>query len=138
VLVCSPGHELARRRRVRIAEIAGKPFIAFEPDIPTRKTIDRILKAHRVQVDTVMEFDNVETIKRSVEVGSGLSILPASTVVNEQRSGLLVTREFVEGPFTRDVGVIHRRGRVPSAAAREFVRMLVDHPLDERRTSPGR
>ena len=50
---------------------------------PTRKTIDRILRAHRVAVDTVMEFDNVETIKRSVEVGSGLSILPETTVVNE-------------------------------------------------------
>jgi LysR family transcriptional regulator, transcriptional activator of the cysJI operon len=127
VLVCSPGHRFARRRRIRIAEIAGEPFIAFERDIPTRKTIDRILKAHRVQVETVMEFDNVETIKRSVEVGSGLSILPATTVANELRSGLLVTPAFVEGPFTRDVGVIHRRGRVPSAAAREFVRMLMEH-----------
>jgi DNA-binding transcriptional LysR family regulator len=133
VLVCSPSHKFARRRRIRIAEIADERFIAFERDIPTRKTIDRILKAHRVQVEIVMEFDNVETIKRSVEVGSGLSILPATTVVNELRSGLLVTPEFVEGPFTRDVGVIHRRGRVPSAAAREFVRMLVDHPLDEQR-----
>jgi DNA-binding transcriptional LysR family regulator len=138
VLVCSPSHKLARRRRIRLAEIAGEPFIAFERDIPTRKTVDRILKAHRVQVETVMEFDNVETIKRSVEVGSGLSILPVTTVVNELRSGLLVAQEFVEGPFTRDVGVIHRRGRVPSAAAREFVRMLVDHPLDEQPTMARR
>ena len=132
VLVCSPRHKFARRRKVRIAEIAGEPFIAFERDIPTRRTIDGMLKAHRVQVEVVMEFDNVETIKRSVEVGSGLSILPATTVVNELRSGLLVAQEFVEGPFVRDVGVIHRRGRVPSAAAQEFVRMLVDYPLDER------
>jgi DNA-binding transcriptional LysR family regulator len=138
VLVCSPGHKFARRRRVRIAEIAGQPFIAFERDIPTRKTIDRILKAHRVQVETVMEFDNVETIKRSVEVGSGLSILPATTLTNERRGGLLVTPEFVEGPFTRDVGVIHRRGRVPSAAAQEFVRLLVNPPLDQREPHESR
>ena len=75
-----------------------------------------------------MEFDNIETIKRSIEVGSGVSILPETTVVNERRNGLLATADFVEGPFTRDVGVVHRRGRVLSAAAREFVRLLVTQP----------
>jgi DNA-binding transcriptional LysR family regulator len=124
VLACAPGHAFARRRKIRLAELTGKSFVAFERDIPTRKTIDKILRAHRVGVETVMEFDNIETIKRSVEVGSGLSILPDTTLVNEVKNGMLATCDFVEGPFTRDVGVIHRRGRVLSAAAREFVSML--------------
>jgi len=124
VLACAPTHRLARRRTVRIAELAGEPFIAFERDIPTRKTIDRVLRTHRVAVDRVMEFDNVETIKRSVEVGTGLSILPATTVTREARSGTLATADFAEGPFTREVGIIHRRGRVLSAAAQAFVRLL--------------
>ena len=71
-----------------------------------------------------MEFDNIETIKRAVEVGSGVSILPDTTVINEVKRGLLATVDFAEGPFTRDVGIIHRRGRVLSAAAREFVKLL--------------
>ena len=125
VLVCAPNHRLARRRKVSLAQLAGEAFIAFERDIPTRKTIDRLLKTHRVTVNTVMEFDNIETIKRSIEVGSGLSILPDTTVINEVKSGLLVTVDFAEGRFTRAVGVIHRRGRVLSAAAQEFVRLLV-------------
>jgi len=125
VLACAPTHRLARRRTVRLAELQGEPFVAFERDIPTRKTIDRVLRARRVSVDTVMEFDNVETIKRSVEVGTGLSILPASTVAREARSGMLATADFAEGPFTREVGLIHRRGRVLSAAAQAFVRLLV-------------
>ena len=66
VLACAPDDPLARPRKVRLREIAGRPFIAFERDIPTRKTIDRILRSHRVAVETVMEFDNIETIKRSV------------------------------------------------------------------------
>ena len=110
---------------MRLAELRGEPFIAFERDIPTRKTIDRVLRSQRVAVDTVMEFDNVETIKRSVEVGTGLSILPASTVARERRSGMLATADFVEGPFTRDVGLIHRRGRVLSAPAQAFVQLLL-------------
>lgn len=125
VLVCAPSHRLGRRRKVGLAQLAGEAFIAFERDIPTRKTIDRLLRTHGVTVNTVMEFDNIETIKRSIEVGSGLSILPAPTVINEVRSGLLVSVDFAEGPFTRSVGVIHRRGRVLSAAAQAFVRLLV-------------
>ena len=125
VLVCAPGHRLARRRKVGLAQLGGEEFIAFERDIPTRKTVDRILRDHRVAVDTVMEFDNIETIKRSIEVGSGVSILPETTVVNEVASGMLVARDFNEGRFTRTVGIVHRRGRVLSAAAREFVRLLV-------------
>jgi len=128
VLVCAPGHPLARRRKVRLAELDARPFIAFERDIPTRKTIDKILRTHGVAVETVMEFDNIETIKRSVEVGSGVSILPETTLINEIKSGLLAACDFAEGPFTRDVGVIHRRGRVLSAAARTFVTMLVGQP----------
>ena len=90
-----------------------------------RKTIDGLLKQHKVAVNTVMEFDNIETLKRSVEVGIGLSILPETAVVNEVKGGLLVRLDFSEGTFTRAIGIIHRRGRVFSAAAREFVQMLM-------------
>jgi DNA-binding transcriptional LysR family regulator len=124
VLVCPPAHRLARRRRVRVADLRGEDFIAFDRDIPTRKTVDRILADHGVTVNLTRTFDNIETIKRAVEVGSGIAILPETTVGTEVKSGLLARADFSEGPFTRSVGVIHRRGRVLSAAAREFVRML--------------
>ena len=94
-----------------------------------------MLQDHRVAVNTVMEFDNIETIKRSVEVGSGMSILPDTTVVNEVKSGLLATADFAEGPFTREVGIIHRRGRVLSAAAQAFVHLLVG---SQQRRPPAR
>ncbi len=124
VIVCDPEHRLARRRRVSVEKLAGEDFIAFERDIPTRKTIDRILKQHRVTVNYVMEFDNIETIKRSVEAGIGVSILPETAVANEVRNQQLVALNFSEGVFTRPIGIIHRKGKVFSAAAREFVRLL--------------
>jgi len=124
VLVCPPDHPLASRRSVRLERLHGEPFIAFERDIPTRKTIDRVLRGHRVAVKIMMEFDNIETIKRSVEVGSGIAILPETTVVNEVASGLLAARDLAGGAFVREVAIVHRRGRVLSAAARAFVALL--------------
>jgi DNA-binding transcriptional LysR family regulator len=124
VLVCAPEHKLARRRKLSLSDLAGEEFIAFERDIPTRKTIDRLLKDHQVAVNPVMEFDNIETIKRSVEVGIGLSILPETAVAHEVRNGVLVKHEFTNGHFTRTVGLIHRKGKVFSAAARAFMQLL--------------
>lgn len=124
VMVCSPEHTLAARRRVSLVKLNGEAFIGFERDIPTRKEIDRILKQHRVAVHYVMELDNIETIKRSVEVGIGVSILPESAVTNEVRNGMLVALKFTEGTFTRSIGIIHRRGKSFSRAAQEFMQLL--------------
>lgn len=134
VLVCAPEHRFADRERVSVRALIGEPFIGFERDIPTRKAIDRILKRHRATAHYVMEFDNIETIKRSVEVGIGVSILPETAVANEVRSGMIVSREFAEGEFTRPVGIIHRRGKVFNEPAREFIEMLTGRASGITRT----
>ena len=128
VLICSPDHPLARRRRISLARLQGEEFIAFERDIPTRKTIDGVLSRHGVKVNRVMEFDNIETIKRAVEVGNGVSIVPQTTVVDAVQRRRLVQLTFTEGRFTRTVGVVHRRGRALSPAARAFVEMVTGAP----------
>lgn len=132
VLVCSLENPLASRRRTSLKALTGKSFIAFERDIPTRLTIDRLLKAHGVGVRVAMEFDNIETIKRSVEAGVGVSILPASAVETERRNRTLAALSFTEGTFTREIGIIHRRGKVFSAAAREFIALLTETRSDRR------
>jgi LysR family transcriptional regulator, transcriptional activator of the cysJI operon len=124
VFVCSPEHPLAARRRLSIQKLNGESFIGFERDIPTRKAVDRILKQYKVTVNFAMEMDNIETIKRSVEVGIGVSILPENAVVNEVRNGMLVALKFTEGRFTRSLGIIHRRHKVFSKAAQEFMLLL--------------
>ncbi len=126
VLVCSPEHELASRNRISLKRLGKEPFIGFERDIPTRKLIDQILKKYDVSVTYAMEFDNIETIKRSVEVGIGVSILPESAVLNEVRSGMLVALSFNEGNFSRPIGIIHLKGKVLSAPARKFTEQLIE------------
>ena len=124
VVVCAPQHRLAGKRRVGAAQLRDERFIAFERDIPTRQTTDAYLKTQGVTVNTVMAFDNIETIKRSVEVGGGIAVLPETTVVNEVKSGLLSQVMFSGPPSTRTVGIIHRRGGELSRAAQELIRML--------------
>lgn len=124
VLVCSPEHPLARRKRISVKRLAGADFISFERDIPTRKQIDRILRENETAVQIVMEFDNVETIKRSVEAGIGIAILPDAVVTNEVRNGQLCRLDFTEGPFHRPVGIIYRKGKSFTQAARALMDLL--------------
>ena len=124
VIAAPPSHPIARRARCSLAALDGQPFIGFDRDIPTRRLIDGLLRRHRVRVSYTMELDNIETIKRSVEAGLGLSLLPAPTLVAEVRARTLGARPPAEGPFRRPIGVIYRRPRELSAGARAFLPLL--------------
>jgi DNA-binding transcriptional LysR family regulator len=124
VVAAPPGHSIARRARCPLAALGGQPFIGFDRDIPTRRFVDGLLRRHRVRVTYVMEFDNIETIKRSVEAGLGLSLLPAPTLAAEVRGHTLVARPPAEGPFRRPIGAIYRRTRELSVAGRAFLDLL--------------
>ncbi len=128
VLICPPEHALAKRRRIRASELHNQDFVLFERDIPTRRATDRILRAHNVSVRRVAEFDNIETIKRAVEVGFGIAIVPRPSVLDEQRSGQLSVVALVEPEWTRTVGVIHRSDRTLGIAARKFIELLIQAP----------
>ena len=124
VLICPPGHALAGRKKVSAGDLDGQDFVLFERDIPTRRATDKILRAHGVAVRRVAEFDNIETIKRAVEVGFGLAIVPRLSVLDEGRSGQLAVVALAEAEWTRTVGVIHRTDRTLGTAARKFIELL--------------
>jgi DNA-binding transcriptional LysR family regulator len=130
VLICPPGHPLASRKKVRASDLHGQDFVHFERDIPTRRATERVFRAHGVTVRRAAEFDNIETIKRAVEVGFGVAVVPLPSVVDEQRRGQLAVVHLAEPEWTRTVGVIHRSDRTLSTAARKFVELLRDREPD--------
>ncbi|HEX5707514.1 MAG TPA: LysR family transcriptional regulator [Pyrinomonadaceae bacterium] len=130
VLICPPGHALAARKKVRAKDLDGQDFVLFERDIPTRRATDKILRAHGVTVRRAAEFDNIETIKRAVEVGIGLGIVPRLSVTDEARTGQLAVVQLAEAEWTRTVGVIYRSDRTLNTAARKFLELLVSRERD--------
>lgn len=124
VLICPPDHKFADRTKIKAKQLEGADFVLFERDVPTRKAIDRIFKEKGVSVKKAAEFDNIETIKRAVEVGFGLSIVPHSSVIDEQRNNQLAVIELAEKDWVRPVGVIYRSDRTLSLAAKKFVQLL--------------
>ena len=100
-----------------MGELDGEPFVAFDPDLSIRRAIDRFLRRHDVQVEVVLEFDNIENIKRAVEIPSGISILPEPSLVREVKAGTLVAIAIeCDDPgerLTRPLAIVHRRQLEP-------------------------
>jgi DNA-binding transcriptional LysR family regulator len=128
VLICHPSHALAKRKSILLTHLNGEKLISFEPDVPTRKVIDRHLREHAVQIEHAMEFDNIETVKRAVEIESGVSIVPAHTVRQEVESGVLASVKIETPKMVRPLGVIARRGRPRSPAHKAFLAALGINP----------
>ena len=124
VLICHPQHPFAKSKTIKMKAIAGQKFIGFEPDIPTRKALDKLLKEHGVEVQTVMEFDNVETVKRAVEINAGISIVPLATITQEVAKQTLAAVTFEDGEFFRPLGAIYKKNKVLSPAMKQFITML--------------
>ncbi len=124
VLVCHPQHPFAKLKTVPLGSLNRQKFIGFEPDIPTRKAIDRIFKEHNVVVQTVMEFDNVETVKRAVEIDAGISILPQTTIAQEVAKQTLVQLAFEGQEFHRPLAALFKKNKVLSPAMKQFLAIV--------------
>jgi LysR family transcriptional regulator, transcriptional activator of the cysJI operon len=124
VLVCHPQHPFAKLKTVKLKALTGQKIIGFEPDIPTRKALDKILKEHGVEVKHVMEFDNVETVKRAVEIDAGISIVPQGTIGQEIAKQTLVAVPIEDGDFYRPLAAIYKKNKVLSPAMKQFLGIL--------------
>lgn len=123
VLACHPQHPLAKQKTIKIKALEGLKFVSFDSDLPTRKTIDRFLKEYGVSVKHVMQFDNIETIKRAVEIDSGVAIVPEETIRQELADHTLAAVRL-EGNPMRQLGAIYKKGKVLSPAMRLFIELL--------------
>ena len=124
VLVCHPQHSFAKARAVKLRDLNGQKFIGFEPDIPTRRAIDRILKAQDVTVQHVMEFDNIETVKRAVEIDAGIAIVPRGTITQEVSKQTLAEIKIDDVELFRPLAAIHKKNKVLSPAMKQFLAVL--------------
>ena len=139
VLVCAPGHALAASNEVPLAALDGAPLVAFDPDLVIRHEIDRLLASEGIEPRVVMAFDNVETIKRAVEIDAGVAILPEPTVQREVAAGTLCTLEITTAgteDLVRPLGIIRARGKPLSPTVRRFIELLHGHARDLDASNP--
>ena len=94
--------------------------------MPTRQAVDKLLKDARVSVKPVMEFDNIETIKRAVEIEAGVAIVPHPTIAQELSDKTLAEVPLQGKDLFRPLAAIYKKTKVLSPAMKQFLAMLKD------------
>ena len=137
VLVCTPGNPFAGRVQVALGELHGQRMVGFDSDLVIRHELDRALAAVNAEPAVVMEFDNIETIKRAVEIDAGVALLPEPTVGRELAAGTLCTVRLAGEELVRPLGIVHARGKPLAPTVERFVELLRGHARDMDAVAPA-
>ncbi len=137
VVACPPEHQFAQLESVRPQMLDGQQFVAFDSDLAIRRHVDRFLRAHGANVVVELEFDNVENVKKAVEEGAGVALLPLPTLKREIAAGTIVAIPLQEAELVRELYIIHRRHGQLSHAAKLLLKVLTEREEAKPQESAG-
>ena len=130
VLTTEPDHPLARLDFIDPHDLEGADFIAFDEDLPISREVARYFRSSDVEVNTIMRFDNIQTIKEAVMLGSGVSIVPARILKSELGAGRLAAIRLTPPGLSRPLGIVYRKKKRFHRAAQAFLDLLQEKPAE--------
>jgi DNA-binding transcriptional LysR family regulator len=133
VMIVSTQHEFAKRDYITLGELNNQSFIMREKGSATRNEIESKLRESNIKVNIIMELASNEAIKHAVEVGLGISVLPADVVKKEVELKLLKIVRFSKKKFTRNFYMIHHKDKYLSNAMKSFIELASSHSSRLRR-----
>ena len=129
MVVAAPvSHPLAGKPVLLPADLTGQDYIGFDEDLSIRRELDRFFREQGIEIHLAMQFDNIQMIKEAVALGSGISILPARTMLAEIEQGRLVAIPLHAPGLARPVGIVHRKRKKFNRAAQSFLELLQEAP----------
>ena len=131
-VAASPQHPLAQMPSVTPEQLRGHHFVMPQDGLRVRREIDRWLVAQQVEVRVELEFDNLESVKRAIEVNEGIGLLPAPTFATEAGNGSLVHIDIdsngqENGKLMRPMGIVARKEQALSDMSQRFLDLLLKH-----------
>jgi DNA-binding transcriptional LysR family regulator len=121
VMLTSPGHPLAGRRQVSMAELGRQTVIAHNESSPARDRVLRLFERRHEPLHMLVSLPSLDGIKRAVEMGMGVALLPRRCALAEISRGQLVAVPVSNVRLPRQMRLIFREGRLQSHSAREFL-----------------
>jgi DNA-binding transcriptional LysR family regulator len=122
--VVNPRHPLAREEKVSIRQLGAQNFIAHNVASPQRQKVIQTFRKHKTPLNMGVELPSLEAIKRFVEMGNGVALVPGLTVRPELESGALVRVRIPELQIERRLRLVHRRQASLSHAALAFLKVV--------------
>jgi DNA-binding transcriptional LysR family regulator len=124
-LITSPSLGLKKRGAISLEDLQGMDFVAFSENVPTRKAIDEALAKAGVKVQIRFSNENIETLKKAVEVGLGVSILPLKAIEKDEARQRFDVLRIKGTPLMRPVGIVKSAKYPLNKASELFVNALL-------------
>jgi DNA-binding transcriptional LysR family regulator len=124
MVAAAPSHPLAPRKTLALADLAQQNFVAFDDDLRVGREVKRYIRDSGAHLNVVMHFDNIQTMKEAVVLGSSISIMPVRVLRNDIEQGRLVAIPIEGCTLVRPLGIIHRRRKTFNQATRTFLELL--------------
>src|SRR5215813_3344399 len=121
VLIVPPTHALAKKKTIRKEDLGRERFILRESGSATRATIIDHLQKSELQLRTIMEMENPESLKKAVQSGLGVAFISKFAIESELKAGLLVTVRIHGLRINRQLKIVHRKDKHVSHAAKKFI-----------------
>lgn len=120
-LIIAPGHRLASKRSVSVTDLGTEIFIAHNAQSPYRQRVIETFQKCGTPLNILIELPSLEAIKRLVETGVGVALVPKLSAHQEIADGKLVALSVNEMRFVRKLNIVYRKNSSLSHAARAFI-----------------
>ncbi len=124
VMLASPTHRLASKKRVTIEEVGRETVIAHNDPSPARERVLRVYERRHAPINIQIALPSLDGIKRAVEMGIGVALLPRRCALSEIARGQLVAVKVPELSAPRTVRLVYRKSGELSHAANAFLQMV--------------
>lgn len=131
VIIVPPSHKFAKYKAVDLHKLDGEPFILREQGSGTREMVSEKFRQKNVSVKLVMQLGSSEAIKRAVEAGLGISIVPLMTVRRELNAGLLKGIRLTGEKMIRTFYIIYHREKYLSNIIQSFLKLASEYSRQE-------
>ena len=125
--VVNPRHPLARTKSVSIRDLGNENFVAHNVPSPQRAKVFEAFRRHKTELRIGVELPSLEAVRRFVELGNGVALVPGLTVERELASGSLVRVMVKELQMERKLRLVHRREAQLSHAALSFLKAVQEY-----------
>jgi len=123
VLVVPSNHVLARKTLVKVAELRKERFILREPGSATRAAVVNHLQKSDLKMETIMEMENPESVKKAVQSGLGIAFISKFAVETELKAKSLVAVRVTGLDINRELKIVYRKDKHLGRAAQAFIEL---------------
>lgn len=127
VLLLPPAHPLASRKQLTMEDVANESVVAHNDPSPARERVLRLFEEKQVSLKMMISLPSLDGIKRAVELGLGVALLPRRCAITEIASGRLVALPVAGISRRRQMTLVCRKAH-RSHAANAFLKVAQEHP----------